>query len=91
MADRAFGRSVQQEVIRLSHLLRGISSLEEALSRLGVPDGDTSAQEPLVTGNVPRIVVWKNTSHIFDVVAYIERDGRFSLRSEEKEARVSET
>jgi hypothetical protein len=91
MADRAFDSLVQKEAVRLGHLLHGISSLEDALSRLGDPDADTSAQEPLVTGNVPRIVVWKKTSRIFDVVAYVEPDGRFSLRSEGKEARESET
>ncbi len=82
---------MQKEAVRLGQLLYGISSLKEAVLRLGEPDADTSTQKPSVTGNVPRIVVWKKTSHIFDIVAYVEPDGRFNLRSEGKEARESET
>ncbi len=69
---------------RLGRLLFGITSLDEAISRLGEPDRDTSLQHPPVTGNVPRIIVWKNLSTVFTVVAYLERDGRFSIRGEDK-------
>ena len=91
MSARTPDDSAQREAIRLGKLLYGISSLEDALSRLGDPDADTSAQAPHVAGNVPRILVWKRTSHVFDVVGYIEPDGRFSLRCEGKKSRVSET
>jgi len=75
---------VLKEADRLGRLVLGVSSLDEAIARLGEPDRDTSTQRPVVTGNVPRIVVWNNLSAMFALVAYVEPDGQFSIRGEEK-------
>jgi len=75
---------IPKEGARLGRLLFGISSLDEAISCLGEPDRDTSTQHPPITGDVPRIIVWNNLSAMFTVVAYLEPDGRFSIRGEDK-------
>jgi len=75
---------VLKEGDRLGRLLFGVSSLDEAIARLGPPDRDTSTQHPVVEGNVPRIVVWLNCSATFAMVGYIEPDGHFAIRGEER-------
>ena len=72
------------EMERLARVLFGVSSLAEAISRLGEPDRDTSTQHPVVTGNVPRIVAWVGASTLFAVVAHIQPGGQFSMQLEER-------
>ncbi len=75
---------MSKEGTRLGRLLFGISSLDEAISRLGAPDRDTSTQHPPISGDVPRIILWNDLSAMFTIVAYVEPDGRFSIRGEDK-------
>jgi hypothetical protein len=76
-------KQVLEEGERLGRLLKGVSSLDDAIARIGSPDRDTSTQEP-VDGDVPRIVVWLNVSTMFALIAYIEPDGQFRITAEEK-------
>ncbi len=41
-------------------------------------------QHPPISGDVPRIILWNDLSAMFTIVAYVEPDGRFSIRGEDK-------
>ena len=68
-----------RDAFRLGDLLRGTHTLEEMLRRIGAPDRDTATQEPPITGDVPRILVWTRVSEHCAVVAYAWTDGKFNI------------
>jgi hypothetical protein len=67
------------EFARLGELLGGTRTIEEMLRRIGAPNRDTATQEPQITGDVPRILVWTRISEHFAVVAYSWPDGKFNI------------
>jgi hypothetical protein len=76
----------KRDAARLIQLIGGVRTLEGTIRRIGPPDRDTSAQEPLIAGEgVPRILVWCHVSEHWAVRVCVWPDGAFNSTIEPRE------